>query len=199
MTINWPTVQARLGVKPDGIPGAITYAALLPQVSGRSVALATGFGLALAVNVPSYGVDANPDRLAAFLGQYCHETSGFVLMHEIWGPTPQQRGYEGRQDLGNTHPGDGFLFRGRGWPMLTGRDNYARFGPLVGLDLIKNPELLEQPAPAVLAGLEFWKSRNLNVMADLQDDSGITRRINGGATGLAQRIAYTNHARGLLS
>jgi putative chitinase len=62
-----------------------------------------------------------PLRQAAFLAQLAHESGQFRFMEEIWGPTPAQRRYEGRRDLGNIQPGDGFRYKGRGPIQITGR------------------------------------------------------------------------------
>src|SRR5712672_2763017 len=81
-----------------------------------------------------------PARAAAFLAQLAHESGQFRFMEEIWGPTPAQRRYEPpttlATQLGNTEPGDGHRFKGRGPIQITGRANYRRFGDLLGLDLV---------------------------------------------------------------
>ena len=128
-------------------------------------------------------------RIAAFLAQIGHESGHLVYVREIWGPTAQQLGYQGRTDLGNTQPGDGFLFRGRGLIQVTGRANYAAMGQALGLPLLAHPELLEQPANAAMSAGQFWSSRGLNALADASDFLTITRRINGGTNGLADRQA----------
>src|SRR5438552_406834 len=79
-------------------------------------------------------------REAAFLAQIAHESAELRFMEEIWGPTPAQRGYEGRADLGNTQPGDGKRFKGRGPIQLTGRANYRSYGQRLGVDLESHPE-----------------------------------------------------------
>lgn len=128
-------------------------------------------------------------RVAAFLSQIGHESGHLVYVREIWGPTPAQRGYEGRSDLGNTQPGDGFLFRGRGLIQITGRANYAAMGKALGLPLMAHPELLEQPDNAAMSAGQFWVSHGLTPLADAGDFIAITRRINGGTNGLADRKA----------
>lgn len=197
--IDWKRAQTNLGVTPDGIAGRKTYAALLNTIAGRPTPLASDLGFALSLNVGSYAVDNTVDRLAAFLGEAAHETLGFTLLKELWGPTKQQQGYEGRADLGNNQPGDGFRFRGRGMFQLTGRANYADYGHRLGLDLVSHPELVERPSAAVLTALEYWKMRGLNDLADRQDWAGITRKINGGTNGAAERLAYIQKAREVLS
>lgn len=92
-----------------------------------------------------YGDDDNR-KLAYILATAHHETGRFKWMHEIWGPTAQQKKYEGRADLGNNVAGDGKKFMGRGFVQLTGRRNYADWSKRTGLDLLKNPELVTTPA-----------------------------------------------------
>ena len=196
--INWPVAQSRLGVVADGQAGPVTYAALLTKVAGRSVALAHDLALGFVLNATPYGMDANADRMACFLGQTALETGGFLFMVEQGGPAYCAR-YDGNAGLGNTQPGDGYRFRGRGMIMLTGRANYLAFGRAVGIDLIANPDDAARPDIAVLIAMEFWRERGLNALADQRDVAGITRRINGGSTALAQRMAFTNTARSLLA
>ena len=86
-----------------------------------------------------------PLRQAAFLAQVGHESGGLHWLVELWGPTLAQRHYEDRDDLGNTIPGDGLRFRGRGLLQTTGRSNYLRTGKALGVDLIANPEKLAEP------------------------------------------------------
>jgi putative chitinase len=135
-----------------------------------------------------------PRRAAAFLAQIAHESAELRFMQELWGPTAQQKKYEPpsdlAKDLGNTQPGDGFRYRGRGPIQITGRANYKKYGELLGVDLVDNPDLAARPEYAFqIAGL-FWSLRGLNQLADAEDFSTITRRINGGLTGLAERERY---------
>lgn len=131
----------------------------------------------------------SPVRQAMFLAQVGHESGRLIYVRELWGPTPAQVGYEGRKDLGNTQPGDGKLFMGRGLIQITGRANYATAGAALTLPLIDSPELLEQPSNAALSAAWFWNVKGLNALADAGDFETITRRINGGLNGLADRQA----------
>lgn len=126
-------------------------------------------------------------RVSAFIAQIGHESGQLRYVREIWGPTAQQLGYEGRSDLGNTVKGDGSKFRGRGLIQITGRANYAACGEALGLDLINQPELLEQPQHAAMSAAWFWSTRGLNTLADQKEFAKITKRINGGLTGQADR------------
>ena len=106
------------------------------------------------------GMDAgfSDAELAAFLSQVAHESGSFHHVREIWGPTKTQRGYEGRSDLGNTQPGDGKRYLGRGYIQITGRANYRRYGKKLGIDLENNPELAERPDIAARVAVEYWKT-----------------------------------------
>jgi putative chitinase len=144
-------------------------------------------------------------RQAAFLAQLAHESGQFRFMEEIWGPTPAQQRYEPVSTLatrlGNTAPGDGRRFKGRGPIQLTGRANYQRFGAVLGLDLVSEPERAATPPVAFrIAGL-FWQRNGLNELADQATADAfkqITRRINGGVNGLADRERFYAQARRVL-
>jgi len=127
-----------------------------------------------------------PRQKAAFVAQLAHESGGFQFMEEI----ASGAAYEGRRDLGNTQPGDGQRFKGRGYIQVTGRANYEAAGRALGLDLVNNPELAARPENAARIAAWYWNSRNLNSMADRGDFVGVTRRINGGTNGLASRQQY---------
>jgi predicted chitinase len=149
-----------------------------------------------------YGIDSAA-RAAAFLAQLAHESGEFRWMEEIWGPTPAQRRYEPATELakrlGNTQPGDGKRFKGRGPIQLTGRANYQRFGRLLGIDLVSEPEQAAEPDVAFRVAALYWASRGLNELADRQDFREITRRINGGFNGMADRTKYFDRARKALA
>ena len=130
-----------------------------------------------------------PKRVAAFIAQIGHESGQLKYVKEIWGPTAAQARYEGRKDLGNTVVGDGPKYRGRGLIQITGRANYMACGEALGLDLIKQPELLEKPQHACMSAAWFWASKGLNTLADADQFDKITRRINGGQNGAADRQA----------
>ena len=130
-----------------------------------------------------------PKRIAAFIAQIGHESGQLKYVKEIWGPTAAQVKYEGRKDLGNTIAGDGSKYRGRGLIQITGRANYMACGEGLGLDLIKQPELLETPQYACMSAAWFWATRGLNTLADAGQFGKITRRINGGQNGAADRQA----------
>lgn len=129
-----------------------------------------------------------PARQAAFLAQIAHETGGFRWLRELGSVRYLQR-YEGREDLGNTEPGDGPRFRGRGYIQLTGRHNYQQAGAQLLLSLLTEPELAEQPEHAARIAGWYWYRRTLNRLADTGEFRQITRMINGGLNGIADREA----------
>lgn len=135
-----------------------------------------------------------PLRQAAFIAQLAHESGQFRYVREL----ASGAAYEGRKDLGNTKPGDGVRYRGRGLIQITGRANYASCGQALGANFIDQPELLEQPQYATKSACWFWKDRGLNELADAGEFEKITRRINGGLNGLADRKAFYFLARQVL-
>lgn len=130
-----------------------------------------------------------PLQKAHFLAQCAHESGDFIYTKEIWGPSSAQQRYEGRRDLGNTEPGDGFRFAGRGYIQVTGRANYSQFRKGVSDDVVANSTLVEKKYVAETA-CWFWRTRKLNEAA-VDDTIGtlkyITKRINGGYNGLDDR------------
>lgn len=137
-----------------------------------------------------YGI-TDENRVNHFLAQMSHESGGFKHMTELRSDESAERKYGvgtsvGRR-LGNTEPGDGAKYKGRGIIQLTGRDNYRRFGNMIGVDLENNPELAANPEIAVRIAAAYWQSKGLNQLADAGDIKEITRRINGGYNGLADR------------
>lgn len=124
-----------------------------------------------------------PLRVAHFLAQIGHESCGLNAVREY----ASGAAYEGRKDLGNVQPGDGVRFRGRGLIQITGRINYAALSKAFGVDFVGSPVLLEQPLHAALSAGWYWNSRNLNALADRNLFVSITKRINGGINGYADR------------
>lgn len=132
---------------------------------------------------------------AMFIAQIAHET-GKKHMFELWGPTPAQRRYEGRKDLGNVQPGDGYKFRGRGYIQLTGRANYTAAGKYIGVDLANSPDLAANPDIAVLVAMWYWQVARGTVIVNAArrgDVEAVTKAINGGYNGLEDRRSKYNH------
>ena len=96
--------------------------------------------------------------------------------------------YANRMGNGPSETGDGWIYRGRGLIQITGRDNYDRSGDALGLDLILNPERLEEPYYAALSAAEWWHRHGCNQLADTGDMAAVTRRVNGGLNGLDDRL-----------
>ncbi|MGH8418052.1 MAG: glycoside hydrolase family 19 protein [Pseudomonas sp.] len=161
-----------------------------------------------------------PARIAAFIAQVGHESAQLTVLVEnlnysadalrkTWpsrfseslaaecARKPDQIAniaYASR--MGNAAPasGDGWKYRGRGLIQITGKDNYRICGDALGLDLIASPELLEQPQHAAMSAAWFWSANGLNSLADTGDLQGITRKINGGLIGYADRAAIYDRA-----
>lgn len=148
-----------------------------------------------------------PARQAAFLAQIGHESGGFKFINEIWGPTSAQQRYEvrGAGDLGNVQPGDGYRYRGRGWIQLTGRDNYRRAYQRLSKrfpecpDFEATPEEVATSRWAAMTAAEFWFNGGCNKLADEGRFERITRVINGGLNGYADRMARWDNAREALA
>lgn len=135
------------------------------------------------------------NEAAGFLAQVGHESGSFQHVREIWGPTPAQKRYEGRADLGNTQPGDGYRYRGRGLIQITGRANYTRLTQrlrkMAAPDFVALPESLESPKWAALSAADYWVDRKLSQY--FLPDGGVkfkalTRAINGGLNGYDDRL-----------
>jgi putative chitinase len=125
---------------------------------------------------PFYSVDTHL-RVSHILAQLLHESNGFRAVLEY----ADGKTYEGRISLGNTQPGDGPRFRGRGLLQITGRANYTAFARKYKIDCINHPELLEQPRWAVAGALWYWQGRNLNYYSDLDDVLAVSQIINQGS------------------
>lgn len=151
----------------------------IPNAGTRSELFAAPLTDAMA----EFGID-NATRQAAFLAQVAHESGSLRYVKEI----ADGSAYEGRADLGNTEPGDGPRFKGRGLLQITGRANYASCGIALGAPLLDSPELLESALLASRSAGWFWKSRDLNKYADRNMFATLTKRINGGYTHLDERI-----------
>jgi putative chitinase len=186
-------LQTNLGVTADGVIGRGTLTTLFMKM-GAKQGLASELALAANVHFRTYGILDTGLRLAHFMGQCAHESGGFIYMEEI----ASGAAYEGRADLGNTQPGDGRRYKGRGPIQLTGRANYRSFGCEVGIDFEAHPEIVAFPSIGLMAAVRYWNSRKLNAKADADDLLGITRAINGGTNGLEDRKVKTAKAKGLI-
>jgi putative chitinase len=166
-----------------------------------------------------------PRRQAAFIGQCGHESSNFKVLQEnlnysakglvaTWPSRfnniefaseyerkPEKianKVYGGRADLGNTEDGDGWRFSGKGLIQLTGRSNVTACGNALGQPFAEHPELLLEPMWACMSAGWFWNRKQLNLLADNEDWTTITKRINGGVIGLTDRIERIHKAMDIL-
>jgi len=135
-------------------------------------------------------------RLCHFLAQAAHETDGFRTLEEYGGPAYFVR-YESRRDLGNVQAGDGVRYHGRGIFQLTGRANYRRFGDILDIDLEAEPERAKEPAVSLAVAFAYWTECDINPAADADDIVQVTKLINGGRNGLAERTRYLDRAKGI--
>lgn len=184
--------QKNLGVTADGIFGRGSFTALLLKLGAKG-SIADDLAFVLAAKAEAYGLFSGP-RLAHFLAQVGHESDGFKAMEEY----ASGAAYEGRADLGNTQPGDGKRYKGRGPIQITGRANYRKYGALLGINIEKYPEIASNPCVGMQLALLYWDKNNLNRYADVNDVVSITKRINGGTNGLADRKGRLAVAKGLI-
>lgn len=203
--------QAAGGLPVSGrvAPGDATLAALRPPhsadlplatlgavMAGADAGTVARFHLPLVAAMGKYGIDT-PLRQAHVLAQIGHESGDLRYVEEL----ANGSAYDGRRDLGNTEPGDGPRFKGRGLIQLTGRANYSRYGQAIGQDLVSgdNPQRVARDLTlaADVAGW-FWAVNQLNTQADADDLRAVTKRINGGLNGLADRQARLDRAKWLL-
>ncbi len=161
----------------------MTPAELLQAIPGAGPRADT-FAAPLTAAMAEFGIDT-PARKAAFLAQVAHESGSLRYVREI----ADGFAYEGRMELGNTEPGDGPKYKGRGLLQITGRANYAACGIALGEPLIGHPELLETPENASRSAGWFWRMKNLNQFADRNMFATLTKHINGGYNGLDDRLA----------
>lgn len=172
-----------------------------------------------------WGIDT-PRQQAAFIGQCGHESGNFRLLEEnlnysaerlmkIWPkrfPTlesaqPYHRNprkiankvYANRMGNRGEDSDDGWRFRGSGWLQLTGHDNFFHAGKKLGEDFVMNPDLVRTPKFAALTAGWFWATHDCNRLADLGSWEALTKKINGGTIGLADRIKHTNEALAVLT
>lgn len=173
--------EQRLKAKEQPTIGWRSLRHVCPWLSdGDAQAIAKGLGVAFA----RYDI-TTPRRAAMTVAQMAHESAGFRTSEEY----ASGADYEGRRDLGNTQPGDGVRFKGRGRIQITGRSNYTAVSKAFGVDFVANPPKLAQSPWSELASC-WWLSKHCPGFADRDDFVGLTRCINGGLNGLADRQKY---------
>lgn len=164
-----------------------------------------------------FGISQTRNRLHFFLAQIGHESGGLSIVEEnmnyraermmqVWPsrfPTlasaqpyahnPEKLGnfvYGNRLGNGPPASGDGFRYRGRGFIQITGKDGYKQVGDRAGLDLVANPDSAATPNEALRVACAFWRWKDLNTLCDTGDFTKVTKRINGGTVGMADRLAW---------
>jgi putative chitinase len=170
--------------------------------------------------LPDYDINT-PQRMAAFLAQCAHESGGFTAIKENlnyravtlrkifpkYFPTDEMaqqfankpekianRVYGNRMGNGDEASGDGYRYCGRGLIQLTGKDNYFWFAASIDLTPEQASEYMETFEGAAQSACWFWETNNLNQWADKGDIVTLTKRINGGTIGLADRQKHYEHA-----
>lgn len=177
------SIQLLQQILPNAGPKAGVFAPVLNAAMGR-------FGI------------VTPVRQAAFIAQIGHESGQLRYVRELGSNAYLAKYDTGKlaARLGNTPAadGDGQKYRGRGLIQITGLDNYLRCGEALGLDLVNHPELLEHPQHAAASAAWYWQKEGLNTLADRGAFETITRRINGGLNGQAERLVLWARARKVL-
>lgn len=168
-------------------------------------------------NLPKYQINTDK-RISAFLSQCSHESGEFTVLKENFNyrwqrlrviyskyfPTDEiaklyaakpnkkeaiaNRVYASRMGNGTESSGDGYRYCGRGLIQLTGKENYSKFANAINMTLEQVSNYLETPEGALHSACWFWKTHNLNELADVEDLVRITEIINGGHNGLEERI-----------
>lgn len=157
----------------------------------RAVAVARSLGEAL----HKFGIK-DPTECAHFVAQCAHESGGFTIREEIWGPTLTQSGYwKRKEDLGNWLPYHGKLYRGRGWIQITGRANYKDVGNALHHSFLGGKaKLLGTDKYASLSAAWYWKNRVHPHLASGINLVKVTKLINGGINGIMDREIRTLRA-----
>ena len=140
-----------------------------------------------------------PLRWAHYLAQIAHESAELRYSEEIASGKAYDTGKLAIK-LGNTPEadGDGQKYKGRGLIQVTGRANYEAYKKYCGFDVVKQPELLAKPVGAIRSSMWFWKSKGLNELADRDEFTAITKRINDGTNGIEDRRKYLARAKKVL-
>lgn len=168
---------------------------------------------------------STPRQQAAFIGQCGHECGNFKVLEEnlnyraatlmkLWPrrfPTQEIANayeknprrianmvYASRMGNRDESSGDGYRFRGRGCIQLTGHANYFHAGKALGVDFVMEPDLVATPKYAAMTAGWFWSTHNCNALAEAADWVALTKKINGGTIGLADRIKHTEEALAVL-
>ncbi len=188
-----PTAVEAIAAKTNAPINGLTVQQLRAIVPNLPLAKAQEYLPHLNAALAEFNINT-PARQAAFVAQLAHESVGLTAFEEF----ASGRAYEGRPDLGNVKPGDGVRFKGRGPIQLTGRSNYREVGKALGIDLENNPKLASTPEVGFRVAGQFWERNGLNKLADAQKFDSITKRVNGGFNGKADRDRYYARAKDVL-
>lgn len=184
------TMARLLAGLPPG-PSKEKLTLVMPRATERRIDL---YYEPLVKGMVRYGI-TTPLQMAHFLAQLAHESGSFLYAEEL----ADGRAYEGRVDLGNTEPGDGPRFKGRGLIQLTGRANYHAYSQFTGIDYVADFErVANDPEACVDVACWFWQSRRIGPLAEADDAKAVTKRINGGYNGLDDRLENLGRAKALL-
>ncbi|MFU6657288.1 glycoside hydrolase family 19 protein [Pseudomonas aeruginosa] len=182
-----------VAMKRFGITSPVRVAAFLAQIGHESAQLTrlvenlnySAQGLAATWPSRYRSADGKPNALALNLARHPQAIANNT--------------YASRNGNGDEASGDGWRYCGRGLLQITGRSNYRAAGDGLGQPLEQEPELLEQPEFAALSAAWWWAAHGLNDLADRGEFAAITRRINGGTNGQAERLALWERAKRVLS
>ena len=202
---------------PDIVRAFLRLEKAMPITAQQLLQILPNAGQVAGVFVPVLNTAMNryqivgAERIAAFIAQAGHESSHLTRLVENlnYSADALRRNWPSRfsvelassvarkpeqvaniaygNRMGNSAPGDGWKYRGRGLIQITGKDNYRACGIALGLDLIAYPELLAKPQHACMSAAWFWATNGLNTLADPSKFEAITQRINGGQNGAADR------------
>jgi putative chitinase len=177
---------ARFQERPEPTIGWRSLQHVCPMSDEQAHEIAKGLGRAFR----RYDI-TTPQRAAMAVAQMAHESDRFRTSTE----DGDGAAYEGRRELGNLNPGDGRRYRGRGRIQCTGRRTYAAAAKEFGIDFLAQPERVAQHPYSELVSAWWWQAQGCNELADAGDFVAVTRRIDGGISGLAEREAYYARAR----
>ncbi|MDX6512360.1 MAG: hypothetical protein QOE36_1864 [Gaiellaceae bacterium] len=199
--------QGAHGLEVDGAVGPATRAALAsgahptpqpPQPSGHGAFALSPAQISAICGAPAANVQQHWPGLQKALAEHGlsdrastiaaiatigTEVSSFLPINEYGGNAYFTKMYEGRKDLGNTHPGDGARYHGRGYIQLTGRANYHGYGSKLGIPLEDNPDLALKPEVAAQILAQYMKDRGIGGLAAKGDWKGVRKAVNGGLNG----------------
>lgn len=190
--VDSPTLLRLCSPLSDDIDAVLLRLCYLRAADEDVASLAEAIGRVMA----NRNIDT-PLQRAHFLAQIGHESGELRFRSEL----SSGEAYEGRRDLGNLQPGDGRRYKGRGLIQLTGRANYAEYGRALGREkeLLEHPEqVADEIELCIDVAAWFWARRELNALAEKDDLTGITRRINGGLNGLEDRRRLLKRSKALL-